>query len=197
MRVLQELLSPRVEHAQKPDGCAEAFGVARHLEQRRGARAEEQVVHHLLVVQSEPRQRVRERKHDMAIADGQEFVLPGHEPLLARTRQTLRAMPVSARVEGDGAMPASDTAIEMTAQRGRTAARDGAEHAQVLRGQPGPVFLDEARRVLSNDVGHLEGWPRHCGGASLRERFAVSGLDTVRVSNGLGTAVKCRCDRWR
>ena len=94
-------------------------------------------------------------------------------------------------------MAAADTAIEVTAQRGRAATRDGAEHAQMLRGQPSSMCFDEARRMLSDDVGHLEGWPRHRGGASLRERFTVSGLDTVRVSKGLGTAVKCRCDRWR
>jgi len=52
--MVQELLSPGMEHAEKPDGCAEAFGVARDLEQRGSARSEEQVVHHLLVVQGEP-----------------------------------------------------------------------------------------------------------------------------------------------
>lgn len=93
-------------------------------------------------------------------------------------------------------MPASDTAIEMTAQRGRAAALDGAEHAQVLPGQPGAVRLDEVLAVCANDVGHLEGWPGHRG-CNLRERFTVSGLDTLRVSKGLGTAVKCLRDRWR
>ena len=66
----------------------------------------------------------------------------------------------------------------------------------MLRGQPGAVHLDEACPVLANDVGHLEGWPRHRG-CNLRERFTVSGVDTVRVSKGLGTAVTCRCDRGR
>jgi hypothetical protein len=57
----------------------------------------------------------------------------------------------------------------MTAQGGRPAPLNGAEHAQVLRGQPRAVPLDELLAVLSNDVGHLEGWPGHrfC---SLRDR---------------------------
>ncbi len=85
----------------------------------------------------------------------------------------------------------------MAAQVGRTAALDGVEHAQVLPGQPAPVLLEEALLELSDDIGHLEGWPGHRGGTFLRERVTVSGLDRVRVSKGLGTAVKCRCDRWR
>jgi hypothetical protein len=48
----------------------------------------------------------------------------------------------------------------------------------VLAGQPGSGVLDEARRVLSDDVGHLEGWLGHRS-SNLRERFTVSGLDTV------------------
>ena len=55
---------------------------------------------------------------------------------------------------------------------------------------------DEAVAVLSDDVGHLEGWPVH-GFCSFRERWMLSGLDTVIVSSGLATAVRCLCERWR
>ena len=105
-------------------------------------------------------------------------------------------MPVAARIERDGAIAAVGTAIEMAAQVGRAAPLDGMEHPEMQPGQPGPVLLDEALRELSDDIGHLEGWPGHRG-CNLRERFTVSGLDTARVSKGLRTAVKCRCDRWR
>ncbi len=93
-------------------------------------------------------------------------------------------------------MIAAHTAIEMATQRRRPAAREGAEHAPVLRGQPGPVRLDEAIAVLSDDVGHLKGWPGHrfC---LRRDRRAASGRDTVIASNGLATACKCRRERWR
>ena len=58
-------------------------------------------------------------------------------------------------------MAARGTAIEMSTQGGGPAVRDGAEHAQVLCREPGAMSLDEACPVLANDVGHLEGWPRH------------------------------------
>ena len=87
-------------------------------------------------------------------------------------------------------MSARGTAIEMPAQGGGPAVRDGAEHTQVLRRQPGALGFDEACPVLANDVGHLEGWPGHRFW-SRRERRAVSGAETGSVSSGFVTA--CRC----
>ncbi len=87
-------------------------------------------------------------------------------------------------------------AIEMAAQRGRAAAREGTKHAAVLAGEPGAVRLDEPITVCANDVRHLKGWPGHrfC---SLRERCAVSGPETGMASSGLGTACRCRRERCR
>src|SRR5216683_1176367 len=105
-------------------------------------------------------------------------------------------MAITARVVGDGAVTASGTAIEMAAQRGRAAVLDGVEHPPVVPRQPGTVLLDEAARVLSNDIGHLEGWPVHrfC---NFRESLMLSGLETSIVSRGLATAVKCFRERCR
>ena len=132
----------------------------------------------------------------MGVPDRQQLAFTLGEPLVARVRQALRAVPIATRVERDGAMAARGTAIEMPAQGGGPAVRDGAEHTQVLRREPGAMGLDEACPVLANDVGHLEGWPGHrfC---SRRERRAVSGSDTGIVSSGLVTACRCRRERWR
>ena len=91
-------------------------------------------------------------------------------------------------------MSARGTAIEVPAQGGGPAVRDGAKHPQVLRGEPGAMDLDEACPVLANDVGHLEGWPgrRLC---SRRDGRAVSGRETGIVSSGLATACRCRRDK--
>ena len=93
-------------------------------------------------------------------------------------------------------MAASRTTIPMAAQRGRAATLDGVEHTQVQPRQPGPVLLDEAPLVLSDDIGHLERWPVHrlC---NFRESFTLSGLETLIVSKGLATAVKCFRERCR
>ena len=47
--------------------------VGRHLQQRRRARAEEQVVDDRLVLQREPRELVRQREDDVEVADRQQF----------------------------------------------------------------------------------------------------------------------------
>ena len=93
-------------------------------------------------------------------------------------------------------MTASGTAIEMAAQRGGAAVLDGVEHPPVVPGKPGTVLLDEAVLVLSDDIGHLEGWPVHrfC---NFRESLTLSVLETSILSRGFATAVKCFRERCR
>jgi hypothetical protein len=45
MRVVQQILAPRVEHAEETNRRAEVLYVGGELEERRRARLEEQVVH--------------------------------------------------------------------------------------------------------------------------------------------------------
>ena len=52
--MVQQILPPRVEHAEETNRCAEVFGVGGDLEERRRARVEEQVVHDGLVLECEP-----------------------------------------------------------------------------------------------------------------------------------------------
>src|SRR5205823_1124574 len=110
-----------------------------------------------LVLQRESRKRVWEGEDDMGVPDRQQLAFTLREPLIARVRETLRAMPIATRVERDGAMPAGGTPIEMPTQRCRPAVCDGAKQPEVLCGQPGAMGLDEACPGLANDVGHLEG----------------------------------------
>ncbi len=93
-------------------------------------------------------------------------------------------------------MAASGTTIQVATESGRAARLDGVENAQMEPRQPGPVLGDEAIAVLSDDVGHLEGWLVHrfC---SFRERLLVSGLETVMVSKGLATALRCFWERCK
>src|SRR5208283_80211 len=93
-------------------------------------------------------------------------------------------------------MAASGTTIQVATECCRAAKLDGVEYAQMEPRQPGPVFGDEAIAVLANDVGHLEGWLVHrfC---SFLERLMSSVLETLIVSNGLVTEVRCFRERCR
>jgi hypothetical protein len=113
--MVQQRLAPRVEDAEKPERGTEVLRCAGDLEERRGTRLEEQVVDHPFVVQRESREGVREGEDDMGVPDRQQLAFTLGEPLIARVRQALWAVPIATRVEGDGAMPAGGTAIEMPA----------------------------------------------------------------------------------
>jgi hypothetical protein len=178
-----------MENAQNAERGTEVLGRARNVEERRGTCLEEEVVHHPFVLQRESREGVWESEDDMGVPDRQQLTFTLGEPLIARVRQALWAVPIATRVERDGAMAAGGTAVEMSAQGGGPAALDRAKHTEVLRGEPGAMGLDEACPVLANDIGHLEGWPGHrlC---SRRERGAASGPETSIVSSGFVTA--CR-----
>src|SRR5262245_54748882 len=145
---------------------------------------------------SSARELMRKDENDVMVADREKFVLPGGEPLIARVRQALGAVPISARVEGDDAMSAGGTAIEMPAQRGGPTALDRPQHTEVLRGQPGAMGLDEVCAVSTDDVSHLEGSPGHRLW-SRRVRRTVSVPETGIASSGLATAWRCRCDKCR
>jgi hypothetical protein len=91
-------------------------------------------------------------------------------------------------------MAASGTTIQVATECWRAAKLDGVQYAEMEPRQPGSVLCDEAVAVLADDVGHLERWPVHRF-SSFRERLMLSGLDTVIVSSGLATAVRCLCER--
>src|SRR3984957_9508781 len=93
-------------------------------------------------------------------------------------------------------MAASRATIQVATELCCAASLDGIKYPQMEPGQPGSVLCDEAVAVLSDDVGHLERWLVHrfC---SFRERLMSSVLETLIVSNGLVTEVKCFRDRCR
>lgn len=64
----------------------------------------------------------------MEVQHGQQFVRTGCKPLLTSIGLALRAMPITTRVERDGAMAALRTGIDMAAQRSCTAVLNGTQN---------------------------------------------------------------------
>ncbi len=82
--------------------------------------------------------------------------------MIARLRLALRAVPVTARVVGDGRLvSAPGTGIDMTAQRRCAAALDGPESLELLKIETFFVPVQEAVALRAEDVGHLHGGPAH------------------------------------
>ncbi len=98
----------------------------------------------------------------MDVAGGQQFPLARLEPAPARVALAARAVPVSARVVGDGGrMSAAGAAIAMSAQRGGAAARDSQQHLLVLPVDPPATMFKERLSSTADDVGHLYERPAH------------------------------------
>src|ERR1700720_3065398 len=128
----------------------------------------------------------------MHIACGQKFLFARLQPAQTRVRLASGAMPVAARVVGDGRrMSAGGTAIAMAAECGSATACDREQDLLMLPGDPAAAALHKGRTGTANDIGHLQ-------------RRAVYALrlcspDAVRVSasRGLAVALRWRCERCR
>jgi hypothetical protein len=184
MRMDLQILSPGVQNAEESDLCAHVLGIGGDLQQSGGAGAEQKVVNDLLVLQRQPGEFVRKRKHDMYAAHRQQFFIAIGEPPIAGVGLSLWAMPRAAGVERGGFIAALATAIQMAAERSRAAVLDGEEDTEVEPRQPGSVPFDEAVAVCSNDICHLERYLLHFL-ISFRERLNWSGLETSMWSSGL------------
>src|SRR5215813_11710040 len=189
VRMMIESLAPGMQYAEKANLGAEMVGISRNLQHGLGAGSKQQGINDFLVVQCEPGKLMRQSEDDMEVADVQQLFLSLGQPAVAGVGEALGAVPVPARVIGDGAMATAGTAIQVATEGRGAAALDGAQHFELLPRQPGTVVLDEVLAVLLNDIGHLEGGPSHFF-CNFRDRCTVSGLETFIVSSGLGMA--CR-----
>ena len=134
MRVKFELLIPSVQHAEEADLGAEMFGIASDFEKGFRTGAEQEIVDDLLILQGQWCQLARQGEDNMDVARREQLAATCCEPAVASPGLTLRAVPIAARVVGDGAM---------SAERGGTTPRHGQQHFDVLPGDPLTASFDE------------------------------------------------------
>ena len=156
-----EFLVPGVKHTEESDLRTEALGIAGDFEQRLGAGSEQQRVELAFVLQRQRGKLVWQGKDHVNVARGQEFFFARFQPTVARVSLTPRAMPIAARVERDGLISASGTRIDMSTERGGSAAQNGVPHLEMEPGEPLLAALEEAFSRGAEDIGHLEGRPWH------------------------------------
>jgi hypothetical protein len=163
MRMMLQLLVPRVEDTEEADFGAQMSGMASDFEQGLGAGAEQQIVENLLVLQRQGCQKMRKGEDHVHVAGGQEFLPTRLQPTVAGLGLTLGTVPISARVVRDGAIPTAGTLIAVPAERGGAATLDGRQHFEMLAGDPATTRFDEFLPRPADEIGHLQGWPIHLG----------------------------------
>jgi hypothetical protein len=156
-----KFLSPGVQHAEEADFCTEMLGIARDFQKGFRTGAKQEIVNDLLVLQDQGDQTTRKREDHMDVARWEKLLAARCEPAIASSCLTLRAVPISARVERDGAMSAASAFIEMSAERGGATPRNRQEHFDVLPADPLTASFDEGVSRSADQIGHLEGWPVH------------------------------------
>src|SRR5271155_53604 len=83
------------------------------------------------------------------------------QPTFASACLTLRAVSISTRVVGDGAMSAASALIEVPAEHGGATPRNGQQHFDMLPGDPLTTSFDECVSRSADQIGPLERWPIH------------------------------------
>ncbi len=185
MGMVLQLLIPGMEHTEEANLGAEMFRMGSDFEQGLGAGAEQQIVENLLVLQSQGRQAMREGENEVHVASGQDFAAARLDPTVAGVGLALGAVPIAAAVEGDDAMPAAGTAIQMSTKGGGSAALDGRQGLEMLPGEPVAAALDEFLSRDADEVGHLQGWSTHLG-VPRRLGFLSRGGQRQRVQRAGG-----------
>src|SRR5215475_7105855 len=97
----------------------------------------------------------------MHVARREQLLLALGQPAFARSRLTLRAVPVPTAVVGDGAMSTASALIDVAAEYGGAAGSNGPQHFDVLPADPLAISFDECFSCGADQIGHLEGWPAH------------------------------------
>lgn len=115
--MMQQILAPGVQDGEDADLCAEMLRVGGNLEESLRGRAEEEAVDDLGILKRHGTKRGGKGEDHVEVRGGEQFVLARSKPLGAGSGQTLRAVAVAARVEGDDRLAAGIALVEVTAQR--------------------------------------------------------------------------------
>ena len=161
VRVKIELLAPTMQDTEKTDLGTEVFWVASDFEKGFRAGTKQQIVEDLFILQHHRSQATGQSEDHVQVAGGEQFSLTRSDPAVPSGSLTLRAVPISAAIEGDGAMPATGALIEMTAKCGGTTPLHGPQHLDMLPTKPVVVSFDERLSGSADDIGHLQRRPTH------------------------------------
>jgi hypothetical protein len=98
----------------------------------------------------------------MQVARGEKLSTTRGDPAFPGSGLALGTMAITAAVVRDGGtMSTAHALIEMTAECGRTTARNGPQDLDVLPTNPLAVSLDEGSSSGADEIGNLERRPGH------------------------------------
>ena len=114
-----------MQYTEETDLRTEVFRVASDFEKGFCTGTEQKIVDDLFILQHQWGQVAGQGEDHVQVARGEQFSLTRSDPAFPCGSLTLRAVPISAAIEGDGAMPATGAFIEMAAECGGTTPGNG------------------------------------------------------------------------
>jgi hypothetical protein len=151
----EKSLAPSVENCHKTDVGAQVFGISRDLEEGLGGSAKQQAVNQSLILQGQRSEKVGQSEDDMKVGDGQQFGGTVFQPALTSCCLAFWAMPIQARVIGDGSLSATVTLFDVPTECRGTTSGNGTQDFEVETGYPAAMPFYEGCAIGPNNVGHL------------------------------------------
>ena len=159
-----------MQHRGEADLHAETLRIGRDRQQRLGARLEQQVVDHGLVLERDGADPRRQREHDVEVGRLQQLGLTRLQPRAGLTALALRTMAVAAAVVGNGGVPARrvGAARNVSAEGRRAAALDRAHYLHLHMGEVTLVGTTPGGAVIAKNIRDLQNWTDHSRRRLLR-----------------------------
>jgi hypothetical protein len=176
-----KILPPRMKDRQKSHRRAPTPGVSRNREQRFGCGAEQDVVDLACILQRQPADLLRQRKHNVEIGNRQQLGFPRCQPLRAQRCLTLWVVGVI-RDDAMAARIALLHILQVAAESSRAAVANRCEGFSLLGVKNMPPLCEEVFLVSAEDIGHLGPIVHRVGGTSFP---APTRSSEPSISNGL------------
>src|SRR3984893_11157539 len=161
MGMMQQSLTPSVQHGEEADLRAQVFGIGSDGAQGFGRRTEENAVDGCLVLIGNAGNLFRQRQDHVKILRVEKLGATVVQPLRPGERLALRTVPVPTTVEGDALVAALIALLYVTAKRGGSAAFDRGHDATLCRGQRRAMPLAIAVAVAAETAAHVRRRPGH------------------------------------
>ena len=179
----EQVLSPGVQDREPTDLGSQVFQMGCDFQQGLCAGGEQQIVKQTRILQGQHMEFVRHSEHNMEIAGVEEFAFACRQPALAGLCLALGAVPVSARVIGDGLIATAEASIAMPAEGSGATALNSPKGFELLKVKAGSIPIQEAIALRALRCRPPRGWAESFFVCRLKVRlmFAVRHLGERNV----------------
>ena len=192
VRVVQQILSPGVQHTQEADLRAQMVWIGGDLTQGVRRRPEQDIVDNGLVLEGDDLDLLGHREHDVEVGRVEQFGPTVLEPLSPCETLAFRTVAISARVVGHPLMAAIAAPLDVTAESGGAATFDRDHGTPPRSGQRRAVPIAESGAKVAEYIRHFQPLTDHgtrrSGGNEVRHRGRHGGQRIQRTGGGADLA---------